>query len=186
MRGAARQSGFTLIELLVVTVLIAVAAGMVALRLDGLSTTGRLRAATRQLDATFALAVAEARTTGFPRRLEYDGEAGVLRVHKPHHDSGTWSWDHGRTWPIASGVQIHTVVGTSDQESTTKPRTFGVRLRPSGRYVSHAVILATNDQYAVVVLSPFEHSQFHLLTAPPVADALPALRQELEQDDASQ
>jgi type II secretion system protein H len=142
------QRAFTLIELLAVTVLMAVAASMVALRLDGFTVHGRLRAALSQIAAVHRLARMEAITSGQPRRISYAVAEDRCAIERPEVAGGEWGWVAGSAQQISGRVRIDGVVVASNGAS--QQSVDGIRIRSDGTSTSYVVVISAADSRAAV------------------------------------
>lgn len=102
-RSARFQLAFTLIEIMAVVVLVGIAATIVTLRLEGMSTRARLETAATQVEQTMRLAVHEARTRKRPVTLAIDAGIPRLRLER----GGREPIDGG--WRALEGVTIRDV-----------------------------------------------------------------------------
>jgi type II secretion system protein H len=169
--------GFTLIELLVVVTLMAMAVSMAVFRLDGLSQSGRLSSASRQVESLLHLAQAQARATGEPRLIEFEAGRDHVRLCAPQKEADRWRWNEGRIFQAASGVHFERLI--FDVGVEIESRAAIIRVDSDGRYPSHALLLELQGRWAVVVCNPVEGVTHRLLDTRPQARDLATLRREL-------
>ena len=144
---------FTLIELVVVAAVMALAVGLAAVRLDGVSQRGRLQAAVRQVAAIHSLAQLEAVSSGQPRSVVYQIGAGHGTILRPELVAGEWAWQAGA--PMALGHRV-TVAGVAMEGpahvASALNETCSLRLRSDGCSASYVVIVTTGAQPAAAVI----------------------------------
>jgi Tfp pilus assembly protein FimT len=152
----------------------AAATGWVVFRLDEVTANGRLTSVARRIGAQVRLARSQARTSGVPRRIDYDTEALQLTVRRPQFSAGNWDWNPGLSYDLgSSGVRIDRILlegGLSASEEHT------VRIDSSGCLTPHAAVLVCGERYAVVWLGRNGESELTWPQGAPAADSYELLR----------
>lgn len=168
---------FTLIELLVVITLMALAVGMTVVRLDGLSESGRLSAAARQVQGILHVAQAQARATGEPRLIEFQAGSDQIRLRAPAKESGRWRWNEGRSFQTATGIHFERLLFEGDTQGES--RAASIRVDGDGRYPAYAIILELHGRHMVITNDTVEGCTHRLVEVEPQARNLAELRREL-------
>ncbi len=168
---------FTLIELLVVITLMALAVGMTVVRLDGLSESGRLSAAARQVEGILHLAQTQARATGEPRLIEFQAGSDQIRQRAPVKEGERWRWNEGRSFQTATDVHFERLVFEDDTQGES--RTASIRVDGDGRYSAHGIILELHGRHMVITNDTVEGCTHRLVGVEPQARNLADLRREL-------
>ncbi len=130
-----RRGGFTLIELAAVVVILGIAVTMFVLRMDGVTPSARLRAASRLVGSTVELALSNAVMKGESRSVVYDARLGVIGIEGETQPD---SWEPETLFErrLPRGVEITLVEGLSMSHDRAV-----MAVSPSGRTVPHAVHL---------------------------------------------
>ena len=172
--------GFTLLELLVVTTLMALAVGLVTLKLDGLTASGRAGCVATQVGSYVRLAQVEARTSGQARIVEVDVELGVVRIQrtpmiktpKPPLELKLGSK------AALTGVWFENECREVDQGL------WSMRIDGNGRFRRCGLIFRSQETCAVCLLTCIEPPKVWVLREKPKATNLEELRAELVNDAA--
>lgn len=175
-----RASAFTLVELLVVVTLMTIAVGMAALRLDGLTASGRLQSAGAQIGALVRLTQSHAQTSGTPRMVEYLIHQDRVVVRSAIEQHGTWAWDEGREYNTGTKVSIERVLVEGEQDWDGSSSRCAIRVGADGRFRAHVVIISVGERYAVTILRSLQQPSCVLLDRPPQAVTFELLTMELQ------
>ncbi len=145
---------FTLIELLVVAGLMTLAVGVAAVRLDGFSQRGRLRAAVRQVGAIHSIAQLEAVSSGQPRSVVYhigDHHGQLLR---PEVVNGRWSWRASGPLDLGHRVTVAGVAAEGEARvEATSDQPHTLRIGATGTCPSYVVIVAAGGEHAAALIN---------------------------------
>ena len=145
-RFASSARAFTLIELLAVITLVAIAVGIVTLRLDSFSEQGRIRAASRQIGTLIRLTQTDARTSGRSVILRYEIGEPTVAVLRPRVEHDEVIWVRRPGIDLTGSVTIAAVAGTSTKEKPDVDMDHvDVRIPPHGLFHSHRVWLALSE-----------------------------------------
>ena len=147
---ASDARALTLIELLVVVTLIGVSVGLVTVRLDGFSETGRLRAAARQIESVITLARVDAMTSGRPAILRYVKERAAVAILHPAVRGDEIVWTQGPGIPLGGSVRTTDVQRTAD-ESNTGAEYFDVRVDSTGVVEAHRIVLSWANTRSITI-----------------------------------
>lgn len=147
-----RCQALTLVELLVVVVLLGVAASLAAVRMDGFTQHGRLRAALARVEAAHGLARLEALGSGQPRRIAYAVGGTTCALERPGPVNDGWGWVAGSCLTFGYGVRIERVWVAGQLEATGPPDTGAVCVRSDGTSPSYAVVVSAGAGYAAAVI----------------------------------
>ncbi len=174
--------GFTLLELLAVSTIMALAVGLVTLKLDGLTSSGCVRSVAAQVASYVRVAQDEARLSGQSQTVELDTAAGELRICKaavPGAPAGSC-----QTFHLASRVEITDICFERDRQKVEQGKlTF--RIDGHGRYRRCALLFRVQGNRALCVL-PCIQPPFVVTTwENPRADSLTDLLTELATDGTS-
>ena len=155
-RNVALSRGLTLIELLAVVTLIGVAIGVVTLRLDGFTETGRLRAATAQLEALINVLRTEAMTSGHAVVLRYTRDQGTIAVLRPTVRGDEIAWIRTPGVELPGAVRVtHVTIGDDEATDPAQWNHLDVRIDPDGILDSHRVTLTLpGGRHVVVAIDP--------------------------------
>ena len=104
MSPTKRRTGFTLVELMAVATLLAMAVGVAALNVQGMSQQAQLQVAASQVGAVYRLATCEAARSGRPQILTFDRHG--CAVKKPVYREGRWTWSLAPRFELVSKVRI--------------------------------------------------------------------------------
>lgn len=174
--------GFTLLELLAVTTIMASAVGLVTLKLDGLTSSGRVRSVAAQVASYARVAQVEARLSGQSQTVELDTAAGELRICKaavPGAPAGSC-----QTFHLASRVQITDIWFEGDRQKVEQGKlTF--RIDGHGRYRRCALLLRSQGAHAVCILPCMQPPLVMTTWQNPRAESLTDLLTELAADGTS-
>jgi type II secretion system protein H len=181
-RGS-RHDGFTLIELMLVAALLAILVGLTVVRLEGVSETGRLRAAARQVGAVYRTARIAALTDGRPRLVSYtnSAEQGTrLRIQCPRVDSATLQWQAGEGFRLAGEIRVSRIVQDGELGDTHGKTT--VLISSDGVASSHVVVLALGGKprAAVAIDGVTGEDRFVLIEDPQTFDPAMLLEASVE------
>lgn len=165
---------FTLLELLVVTALMALVVGLLTLKLDGLTASGRARSLASQVASYVRLAQIDARTSGQSRIVEIDAAHAALRVRRGTNVPGPV-----QPYTLGSSARL-AGVWTEDgyQERNRDP--LSMRIDGHGRFKGCAILFQAQQLYAIAVLSCVEPPCVVVLSEKPHASNLAELRRELK------
>lgn len=130
-----KRGGFTLIELAAVAVILGIAVTMFVLKMDGVTSSARLRAASRIVGSTIELALSNAVMKGKPRLVVYDARLGVIFI-KGETKPDSWEPEILLERKLPKGVEITRVEGLFTSHDMSS-----VTVSQSGRTVPHAVYL---------------------------------------------
>lgn len=177
-----RCCGFTLLELLAVTTIMALAVGLVTLKLDGLTSSGRVRSVAAQVASYVRVAQFEARLSGQSQTVELDTAAGELRIWKTAVQGAPAA--SCQSFHLASRVEITDIWFEDDRQKVEQGKlTF--RIDGHGRYRRCALLFRVQENLAVCVL-PCVRPPFVMTTwENPRAESLTDLLMELTTDGTS-
>ena len=153
-RGRRLRVGFTLVELVVVVALMAVAVGMVVVRLDGLTDRGRLRAACARVAAIDSLARTQALASGQPRCIAYRTDEAHAAVRRPKIEGRRLTWIEGEPLQLGHHASVEAVaIEGVAATATPSDKDCVVRIRSDGSSASYVVVVTTGGhRWAAVVV----------------------------------
>ncbi len=161
---ALNARALTLIELLVVVTLIGVSVSLVTVRLDGLSETGRLRAAARQIESVITLARTDAMTSGRPAILRYAKERAAVAILHPTVRGDEIVWTQGPGVPLGGSVRITGVQRTAEK-SDIDAEFFDVRVDSTGVVEAHRIVLSWANTRSITIAVDGLTGQVSILSA---------------------
>ncbi|MCK6464035.1 MAG: prepilin-type N-terminal cleavage/methylation domain-containing protein [Phycisphaerae bacterium] len=175
---SSRCCAFTLLELLVVTVLVALAVGLVTLKLDGLTAAGKVRGVASQVGSYVRLAQIEARTSGEARRVGIDAANGVVRIARTRRLQS--AGEDEQAFRLLAPVEMKQ--GWFDSESRDLEGSLVIRIDGHGRYRRCALLFESQGSAAACVLPCLQPPRVHLPSEKPRAASYPELVVELSNE----
>jgi type II secretory pathway pseudopilin PulG len=133
------RASFTLLELLIAVLLIAIAATLVGVRLEGSTDSARLRAAAMEIQQSLKLARQESRTRHRAVDLVFSVGASRYRMTRAPDDAGTSRELHGT---VIERVSIEGAAPASSDE-------FRIRMSVSGASLPFQLELRAGSQRRV-------------------------------------